>query len=202
MFMSDYFKKIDFLGSFPEIAKCPQHGFPEYAFIGRSNVGKSSLINFLANQANLAKTSKKPGKTQLINLFMVDDLWCMADLPGYGYAQVSKKQRHQWKKMIYNYLERRQNLVLTFVLLDARLPLQQNDLEFIQWLGEKGVAFTLVFTKIDGVPKTKLNGNITRIEKELLKSWDSLPTTFRTSAVLKAGREEILDYIAEINDSL
>jgi GTP-binding protein len=197
--MRDQAMELEFVGSFPGVRDCPRHVLPEYAFIGRSNVGKSSLINYLANHASLAKTSKKPGKTQLINIFRVDDSWCMVDLPGYGYAVASKKDRKTWKRMIYDYLESRENLVSTFVLLDSRLELQQIDQEFIQWLGEKSIPFSLVFTKTDGVARTRLDNNIKRIEEELKKSWETLPVRFRTSSANKEGREEILAYIDQVN---
>ena len=200
--MGDFFDQIEFFGSFPSEKQCPVHNIPEFAFIGRSNVGKSSLINYLANQASLAKTSKKPGKTQLINYFRVDASWCMVDLPGYGYAVASKKDKAQWKKMIYNYLENRRNLVNTFVLLDSRLKLQKIDFEFINWMGSKGLPFAIIFTKTDGVPKTKLEGNISRIEDELSKTWQDLPVRFLSSSANKSGRDEILTYIDQINKSL
>jgi GTP-binding protein len=200
--MDLFFKEINFKGSYPNIKSCPKHSLPEYAFIGRSNVGKSSLINFLANQGSLAKTSKKPGKTQLINFFQVDEDWCMVDLPGYGYAVASKKDRQLWKRMIYDYLEFRENLVTTFVLIDSRLPLQKIDLDFINWLGGKGIPFTMIYTKTDGVAKSKLTGNIKRIEDELRKHWDDLPKRFLSSSVDRKGREEIMKFIANINTSL
>lgn len=200
--MSERIGEIKFLGSFPNVKACPVHRLPEYAFIGRSNVGKSSLINYLSNQLSLAKTSKKPGKTQLINIFEVNAQWCMVDLPGYGYAVASKKDKKSWKKMIYDYLEFRSNLVTTFVLLDARHELQMIDRDFILWLGEKGIPFTLIYTKTDGVAKTRLDGNIRRIENELGKHWELLPERFRSSSVMKTGREEILTFIGQINQSL
>ena len=196
------FKEIQFLGSFPTLKQCPGHTFGEYAFIGRSNVGKSTLINYLSGQSGLAKTSKKPGKTQLINIFLLDKTWCMVDLPGYGYAVSSKEMRKSWKKLIYDYLEFRENLINTFVLLDSRLPLQTIDLEFINWLGSKRIPFSLIYTKTDGIAKTKQQGNIDRIREELLKHWDELPAEFVSSSVDKRGREEILQYIIDINNSL
>jgi len=200
--MEDFFNEIGFIGSFPDIDTCPKHKIPEYAFIGRSNVGKSTLINYLANHSGLAKTSKKPGKTQMINIFKVDESWCMVDLPGYGYAVASKKDRQKWKRMIYDYLESRTNLINTFVLIDSRLELQKIDLDFTNWLGEKGIPFSIIYTKTDGVTKSKLDFHIERIENELLKSWSSLPPRFLTSSVKKSGREAILQFIDKINKSL
>ena len=194
--------EIRFLGSFPTVATCPKQAVSEYAFIGRSNVGKSSLINYLCNRENLARTSKKPGKTQLINLFLIDESWCMVDLPGYGYAVTSRDNRQKWKKMIYDYLETRENLVNTFVLLDSRLPLQNIDLEFINWLGTRQIPFSLVYTKTDGVAKTKKQGHIEQIRQGLLEHWDSLPAEFVTSAINKEGRDEILQFIYQINQAL
>jgi GTP-binding protein len=200
--MSEYFKEIKFIGSFPDVDGCPKNKLNEYAFIGRSNVGKSSLINYLSNHASLAKTSKKPGKTQLINMFNVDDSWSMVDLPGYGYAVASKKNRHLWKKMIYGYLESRDNLINTFVLLDSRLELQKIDLEFINWLGSKGIPFSIIYTKIDGITRSKLDFHIERIQNALLEYWRELPPQFISSSTNKEGREEIMEFISETNSSL
>ncbi len=196
------FIDIKFIGSFPSIDKMPKSNKPEYAFIGRSNVGKSSLINYLSNRKAIAKTSKKPGKTQMINLFDIRDEWSMVDLPGYGYATITKKKRIAWKKMIYNYLEKRENLMCCFVLLDSRITLQDVDLQFLMWLGEKSVPFSIIFTKIDAVRKGKKEANIDAIKSVLLERWNSLPPDFEVSSVKKIGREELVKYIEELNNSI
>jgi len=198
----DVYIDINFKGSFPSIEKMPPNNKPEYAFIGRSNVGKSSLINYLSNRKAIAKTSKKPGKTQMINQFDIADKWTMIDLPGYGYATITKKKRIAWKKMIYNYLEKRENLMCCFVLLDSRHPLQDIDLQFLEWLGAKQVPFSIIFTKIDGISRTKKDLNIESTKAELLKKWHSLPPDFEVSSVKKIGREELLEYIIELNNSI
>ncbi len=202
MSTNNEFIDIKFIGSFPSIEKMPKNIKPEYAFIGRSNVGKSSLINYLSNRKAIAKTSKKPGKTQMINLFDIRDSWSMVDLPGYGYATITKKKRIAWKKMIYNYLEKRENLMCCFVLLDSRIPLQDIDLQFLVWLGEKSVPFSIVFTKTDAVRKGKREANIAAIKSALLEKWTSLPPDFGVSSVKKTGREDLLRYIAELNNSI
>ena len=196
------FIDINFIGSFPSIDKMPPNKKPEYAFIGRSNVGKSSLINYLSNRKAIAKTSKKPGKTQMINQFDIADKWTMIDLPGYGYATITKKKRIAWKKMIYNYLEKRENLMCCFVLLDSRHTLQDIDLQFLEWLGEKAVPFSIVFTKIDAIRKGKRVENIESIKSDLLKKWNSLPPDFQVSSVKKIGGEELLKYIEELNNTI
>lgn len=196
------FVDINFIGSFPSIEKMPSHKKPEYAFIGRSNVGKSSLINYLSNRKGIAKISKKPGKTQMINLFNIGDDWSIVDLPGYGYATIAKKKRIAWKKMIYNYLEKRENLMCCFVLLDSRIPLQDIDLLFLEWLGAKKVPFAIVYTKIDAVKPMKKAENIKSIKDELLKRWEVLPADFEVSSVKKIGSKEILKYIKELNNSI
>ncbi len=196
------FIDIKFIGSFPSIEKMPNNKKPEYAFIGRSNVGKSSLINYLSNRKAIAKTSKKPGKTQMINQFDIGDKWTMIDLPGYGYATITKKKRIAWKKMIYNYLEKRDNLMCCFVLLDSRIPLQDIDLQFLEWLGERAVPFSIVFTKIDAIKKGKREYNIKSIKTELLKKWNTLPPDFEVSSAKKLGREELLKYIVKLNNAV
>jgi GTP-binding protein len=182
-----------------DIEKCPAPILPEYAFIGRSNVGKSSLINMLTNRKNLAKTSSTPGKTRLINHFLINTNWYLVDLPGYGYAKVSKASKANWDKMIRDYLRKRKNLMNVFVLVDARLEPQKIDLEFINWLGEKSVPFAIVFTKSDKLKKLQIIYSIEHYKKELKKSWESLPPLFITSAEKKTGRDELLNYIEAIN---
>ena len=181
------------------IDKLPNESLPEYAFIGRSNVGKSSLINMLVQRRGLAKTSSVPGKTVAINHFIVNDAWYLVDLPGYGYAQHSKKTREQWRIMINNYITQRRNLVTTFVLVDARLEPQNNDLGFMDWLGENQVPFCIVFTKADKVSKAELNRNVEALKTRLLEDWEELPPIFITSSEDKTGRDEVLDYIDQQN---
>ena len=187
--------KAEFLMSNTRIDKLPNESLPEYAFIGRSNVGKSSLINMLVQRRGLAKTSSVPGKTVAINHFIVNDAWYLVDLPGYGYAQHSKKTREQWRIMINNYITRRRNLVCTFVLIDSRIEPQNNDLGFIEWLGDNQVPFCIVFTKADKVSQAELDRNVEAFKARLLENWEELPPVFITSAEKKQGREEILDYI-------
>lgn len=180
--------------------KCPQSDRPEYAFIGRSNVGKSSLINMLCGVKNLAKTSSKPGKTQLINHFEINNGdWLLVDLPGYGFAKVSKESRVKWQEMISKYLQVRENLYCTFVLLDARLEPQKIDLEFINWLGEKGIAFCIVYTKTDKISSAVLAKNKKLLLQKLLERWETPPTLFYTSAEKGRGKDEILNFIEETN---
>ena len=195
-------KKADFLMSNTRFEFLPNDNIPEYAFIGRSNVGKSSLINMLVQRKGLAKTSSVPGKTVAINHFIVNDAWYLVDLPGYGYAQHSKKQREQWRVMINNYITRRRNLVTTFVLVDARHEPQNNDLGFMEWLGENQVPFCIVFTKADKVSKAELDRNVEALKQRLLEDWEELPTMFVTSSEKKLGRDEVLDYIERINQEL
>lgn len=191
-------EKAEFFTSSSDFHQCPEGDRPEYAFIGRSNVGKSSLINMLCERNKLAKTSGKPGKTQLINHFEVND-WYLVDLPGYGYAKVSKKDRKKFKGMIYNYMAHRENLQCVFVLVDSRIPPQKLDLEFMEWLGKKGIPFVIVFTKIEKLSSAELNKNIKAYKKEMLKVWESMPTYFSSSAHAKLGRESILGLIHETN---
>ncbi len=191
--------KAEFLMSNTRIDKLPNESLPEYAFIGRSNVGKSSLINMLVQRRGLAKTSSVPGKTVAINHFIVNDAWYLVDLPGYGYAQHSKKTREQWRVMINNYISQRRNLVTTFVLVDSRLEPQNNDLGFMDWLGENQVPFCIVFTKADKVSKAELNKNVEALKTRLLEDWEELPPVFITSSEDKTGRDEILDYIDQQN---
>lgn len=192
-------KKAEFLMSNTRIDRLPNDNIPEYAFIGRSNVGKSSLINMLVQRRGLAKTSSVPGKTVAINHFIVNDSWYLVDLPGYGYAQHSKKQRDAWRIMINNYITQRRNLVCTFVLIDSRLEPQNNDLGFVEWLGENQMPFCIVFTKADKVSKAELDKNVEAFKARLLEEWEELPPIFITSSEKKQGRDEILDYIEQQN---
>ena len=193
-------KSAEFVVSNTDVKKCPKEHIPEYAFIGRSNVGKSSLINMLVDRKNLAKTSGKPGKTQLINHFKINNTWFLVDLPGYGYAQVSKEKRKTFQKFILDYFLHRKQLVCTFLLIDGRHEPQRIDLDFIQFLGENEIPFCIVFTKSDKLSASKLNKNIQTYNKTLLGSgWESSPQTFVTSATAKTGREELLSFIEELN---
>ena len=192
-------KKAEFLMSNTRIDRLPNDNIPEYAFIGRSNVGKSSLINMLVQRKGLAKTSSVPGKTVAINHFIVNDAWYLVDLPGYGYAQHSKKQRNEWRLMINNYIKQRRNLVCTFVLVDSRLEPQNNDLGFMGWLGENQMPFCIVFTKADKVSKVDLNKNVEALKQKLLEDWEELPPIFITSSEKKEGRDGVLDYIEQQN---
>ncbi|GHT15856.1 putative GTP-binding protein EngB [Bacteroidia bacterium] len=195
-------KKAEFVISNTDPEKCPPDGRPEYAFIGRSNVGKSSLINMLTGKKGLAMTSSTPGKTQLINHFLINDEWYLVDLPGYGYAQRGKKGREKIQGIIDAYLDEREELTCLFVLLDCRLEPQAIDLEFINRLGESGIPFVLIFTKIDKISQSKLNGNMEIYKVKLLETWEELPPIFYTSSEHKKGKEEVLDYIDTINQSL
>ncbi|KOY84664.1 GTP-binding protein [bacterium 336/3] len=190
-----------FVKSSKAFSQCPTANKPEYAFIGRSNVGKSSLINMLANNKNLAKTSQTPGKTQLINHFVVDDKWFIVDLPGYGFAKVSKTDREAWEQMIYEYLSQRENLLCIFVLVDSRLEPQKNDLEFMLWLGEAQLPFSIVFTKTDKLSATQLNSNVENYKKVLLEYFEVFPRFFITSSEKKVGSSEILNFIKELNQN-
>ena len=192
-------KTAEFLISSADYKGCPDTKLPEFAFIGRSNVGKSSLINMLMGNKSLAKTSGTPGKTQLINHFIVNEKWYLVDLPGYGYAKVSKNQRDKWQKLISNYLIQRTALTLVFVLLDSRLEPQKIDLEFINWLGENQIPQCLVFTKTDKLTHPKRDKNIAHYKKVLLGYWEELPPIFITSAEKKEGMQEILDFIENAN---
>lgn len=195
-------KSAEFTVSSARIDQCPNSNLPEYAFIGRSNVGKSSLINMLTGKGKLAKTSATPGKTILINHFVINGEWYLVDLPGYGYAKRSKKDTEKFEHMITTYILDREQMTNLFLLIDVRHEPQQIDLEFMEWLGENGVPFSIVFTKADKVSKAKLNGNVMHYLTELKKQWEELPPYFVTSSETKAGREEILNYIEEINKTL
>ena len=195
-------KSAEFIISNSRVEKCPTTGLPEYAFIGRSNVGKSSLINMLTARKGLAMTSQKPGKTQLINHFIINDAWYLVDLPGYGYARLGKDSRDSLRRMIEDYVLERKELVLLFVLLDCRHEPQKIDLEFIQWLGEEGVPFALVFTKADKLSKGRLAANVEAYKAKLHEEWEELPPIFVTSSEERMGRDELLGYIEEINTTL
>jgi len=191
-----------FVISSPDVAGCPKSTLPEYAFIGRSNVGKSSLINMLCQNPKLAKTSQKPGKTLLINHFLINGEWHLVDLPGYGFAQTGQKQREQLKKMIERYCLLREQLTNLFVLVDCRLEPQKIDLEFMNWLGENGVPFSIVFTKADKVGKGRLSENIGAYKLRLQETWEELPPIFITSADTGLGKDELITYIEDINAHL
>jgi len=195
-------KYLDFLGSFPTYRKCPADTRPEYAFIGRSNVGKSSLVNMLCDRKKAAKVSSTPGKTQFINLFLINNEWLLADLPGYGYAKVSKSKRRAFEQMIRDYLNFRDTLSCVFVLVDIRREPQENDLEFINNLGKMNVPFVIVFTKADKNKKhpQRNEENIEAFKTAMLETWEKMPQYFVTSSEAKMGREEILNFIQEIND--
>ena len=192
-------KSADFIISNTDYKLCPKADMPEYAFIGRSNVGKSSLINLITNKKQLAKISGKPGKTQLINHFLINKEWYLVDLPGYGYATVSKTQKQEFQKIIFSYLESRGNLMCLFVLLDCRHKPQKIDLEFMQWLGEKQIPFVIIFTKIDKLGKTALKKNIENYKTELLKQWEEIPQTFFASVPKRKGSKGILEFIENTN---
>ena len=192
-------KEAEFTISNTNYEKCPSPIFPEYAFIGRSNVGKSSLINMLTSRKGLAKTSTTPGKTQLLNHFLINKKWYLVDLPGYGYAKVSKTSKATWDRMIRDYLEKRKNLMTVFILIDIRLDPQPIDLRFIRWVGEKQIPLAIVFTKSDKISKQQVIFSVEQYKKELKKSWAELPLLFITSSEKKTGREDILNYIEETN---
>ncbi len=195
-------KKAEFTLSAPRESMCPQDNKPEYAFIGRSNVGKSSLINMLTNNKKLAKTSATPGKTLLINHFIINNEWYLVDLPGYGFAKRSKKEVQKLEQMINGYILQRQQLVNVFLLVDIRLEAQKIDLDFIQWLGQSSVPFAIVFTKADKLSAAKVSQNVEAYKKVLGETWEELPPMFVTSSEKKLGREEIMDYIEQINKEL
>ncbi len=195
-------KTAEFVISNTDVRKCPQSALPEYAFIGRSNVGKSSLINMLTARKGLAMTSQKPGKTQLINHFLINQEWHLVDLPGYGFARVGQASRERLKRIIEDYILEREQLTCLFILLDCRHEPQRIDLEFINWAGEHGVPFALVFTKADKISKGRLASNIEVYKQRLLESWEELPPIFTTSSEERLGRDELLAYIASINETM
>ncbi|WP_418537809.1 ribosome biogenesis GTP-binding protein YihA/YsxC [Odoribacter laneus] len=192
-------KKAEFIVSNTDVSKCPPPDRHEYAFIGRSNVGKSSLINMLTNRKELAKTAVKPGKTQLINHFLINNEWYMVDLPGYGYARTSKSTRGKFEKIICDYILKRDNLICLFVLIDSRHKPLQIDLEFMEWLGENGVPFVMVFTKADKLTASERQRCIEDYHNVMLDTWETTPMAFMTSSEKRLGREEVLDYIDELN---
>ncbi|MGE5317487.1 MAG: ribosome biogenesis GTP-binding protein YihA/YsxC [Chloroflexota bacterium] len=192
-------RKAEFISSNTDYRKCPKPDKPEYAFIGRSNVGKSSLINHLLQRKNLARVSATPGKTRLINHFNVNDEWLLVDLPGYGYARISKSEREKWEIMIRDYLLKRINLMLTFILIDSRIEFKSSDKDMINWFGEKQLPFALAFTKTDKLSSNQLDSNISAIKNELIKQWDELPPMFITSSETGLGCDEIMNYIEQHN---
>src|ERR1700744_171211 len=192
-------KSAEFICSNTQISKLPPPVKPEYAFIGRSNVGKSSLINMLVNKKGLAKTSQTPGKTQLINHFLINDWWYIVDLPGYGYARVSKSKKSDWDKFIRTYLDKRESLQCVMVLIDSRLEPQKIDLEFCNWLGEKGLSFVIVFTKADKQSSLKTDQNVAKFRKALLATFEEVPQHFVTSSETQTGRDDILNFIDQVN---
>lgn len=195
-------KSARFVISNTDVKKCPNDGKPEYAFIGRSNVGKSSLINMLTGRNKLAMTSATPGKTLLVNHFIVNDEWYLVDLPGYGYSKRSKVQNEQLERIISSYILDREAMTLLFVLIDCRHEPQKIDLEFFQWLGENGVPFSIIFTKADKLTKSTLASNVAAYKARLLEEWEELPPVFVTSSETALGRDEILQYVNDINETL
>ncbi len=194
--------EVYFHGSFPSYRDTPKNGVPEFAFIGRSNVGKSSLINMLTNRKSIAKVSNTPGKTQLINYFLIDDSWYLVDLPGYGYAKLSKTKRKEFRLMIENFLVRKETIVCTFILIDVRHDLQALDLEFINWCGASRLPIALVFTKMDKLRPNEREKNVSRLKKSLLEHWEALPEVFITSSETSEGRDDVLQYIRSIISNL
>ena len=195
-------KTAEYVVSSPTVGMCPKDTKPEYAFIGRSNVGKSSLINMLSGNKRLAKTSSTPGKTMLINHFIINKEWYLVDLPGYGFAKRSKSEVQKLQQMINGYLLQREQLITVFVLVDVRLEAQKIDLEFINWLGMSGIPFAIVFTKADKLTNNKVQQNVAAYKKVLEETWEEMPPMFVTSAENKTGRDELLDYIDSINREL
>lgn len=195
-------KTSKFVVSNSDVTKCPVSHLPEYAFIGRSNVGKSSLINMLTGRKSLAKVSGKPGKTRLINHFLINDNWHLVDLPGYGYAKVSKQEKKTFQKYITAYFEKRQQLVNTFILVDCRHEPQPIDLDFLEWMGKNTIPFSIVFTKADKLKPNALEKNVADYKAKLMETWKELPPYFITSSSHQTGKDEILDYIQNINETL
>lgn len=195
-------KKAEFVMSNSQVSKCPKENLPEYAFIGRSNVGKSSLINMLTNQKSLAKTSGRPGKTQLINHFKIDNSWFLVDLPGYGYARVSKTTKRVFQQFITKYFEERTQLVSAFVLVDVRHEPQKIDVAFMQWLGEHNIPFAIIFTKADKLKPLAIERNVAAYQQVLLETWEEFPPYFVTSAENRVGKEELINYIEAINEQV
>ena len=195
-------KTAEFVVSNQDVAKCPKNHIPEYAFIGRSNVGKSSLINMLTNRKSLAKTSGRPGKTQLINHFIINSNWYLVDLPGYGYAKVSKSSKKTFQKFITEYFEQRQQLVSAFVLVDIRHEPQKIDLNFMEWLGEQSIPFCIIFTKADKLKPKAIEYHVEAYKQIILETWEEMPEHFITSSSKGIGQEELLEYIDTINSTL
>ena len=195
-------KSAEFVMSNSDVSKCPKERLPEYAFIGRSNVGKSSLINMLVDRKNLAKTSGRPGKTQLINHFIINKSWYLVDLPGYGYARVSKKAKKTFQKFITNYFEKRSQLVLAFVLIDCRHEPQPVDIDFMRYLGEANIPFQIIFTKADKLKPNALTRNVETYIKKMLESWEEMPAYFVTSSSKKKGKEDVINNIELINQQV
>ncbi|MDT0675715.1 ribosome biogenesis GTP-binding protein YihA/YsxC [Autumnicola musiva] len=195
-------KNAEFVVSNSSVAQCPKSQLPEYAFIGRSNVGKSSLINMLTGRKSLAKTSSTPGKTQLINHFLINNNWHLVDLPGYGYAKVSKSTKNTFQKFITAYFEKRDQMVCAFVLIDSRHTPQKIDMEFMKWLGEHQIPFCIIFTKADKLKSKELQRNLEVYEGEMLQTWVEMPQYFVTSSNSASGKDEVLDYIEETNKGL
>ncbi len=195
-------KSAEFILSNSDVAKCPKEKLPEYAFIGRSNVGKSSLINMLMQKKSLAKTSGRPGKTQLINHFLINKNWFLVDLPGYGYAKVSKSSKRVFQKFITEYFAKREQLLLAFVLIDSRHEPQKVDLEFMQWMGENQIPFSIIFTKADKLKPNALLRNIDTYTQKMLETWEEMPKYFATSSSHSTGREDLLKYIGEVNNQM
>lgn len=191
--------EAEFVGSYTELGKCPKPHMPEYAFVGRSNVGKSSLINMLLNHKGIAKTSSRPGKTQTLNYFLINKTWHIVDLPGIGFAKINKQVKEKWVEMIYRYIDKRESLMNVFYLVDCRLEPQKIDLEFISHLGTLRVPFVIVFTKADKISSSELQRNVSKFKKALTELWDELPQMFYTSADERKGREEIIEWIEETN---
>jgi len=195
-------KTADFVVSNTKVEKCPDLKLPEYAFIGRSNVGKSSLINMLTDRKKLAMVSGRPGKTRLINHFLINQNWHLVDLPGYGYARVSKREKKVFQKFITDYFKKRKQLVSAFVLIDIRLEAQKIDLEFMQWLGENAIPFALIFTKADKLKPNAVKRNVEEYKTKLLETWEAVPPCFITSSSKKEGKDEVLGYIDQINQQI
>lgn len=195
-------QQAEYIGSYPKPTLSPKDGRPEYAFIGRSNVGKSSLVNMLCERRSLAHVSNTPGKTQLLNYYLINNEWYLVDLPGYGYAKRSKKERRGFGKMINTYFRERREMTCAFVLIDSNIPPQDIDLDFINWLGGEGIPFALVYTKCDRLKKRELKSNLDAIRSKLLEYWTHLPQEFITSSRKREGREEILNFIASVNKAL
>jgi len=195
-------KSAEFVMSNSDVAKCPKNRLPEYAFIGRSNVGKSSLINMLTSKKSLAKTSGKPGKTQIINHFLINKNWYLVDLPGYGYAKVSKRSKKTFQKFITQYFSLREQLISAFVLVDIRHEPQPIDVEFMQWLGENSIPFSIIFTKADKLKPKAIENHVEAYKTILLETWEEMPNYFITSSSNDIGKEAVLDYIDQLNANL